>query len=147
MAVRPNKGDVNFRLSEGTISRVGISLVEVYERLGISVIKVCKKAQKAGLNGGTSITLNPFFGSVYGRGGRSWGGGCLQGNRWFSPPGCMTSRLASVTFKIASKVFIEETDKNFEFIREINMHVLISWIWRYYDPCCHRKPDFCTFSE
>ena len=29
------------------------------------------------------------------------------------------SRLASVTFKIASKVFIEETDKNFEFIREI----------------------------
>ena len=121
MAVRPNKGDVNFRLSEGTISRVGISLVEVYERLGISVIKVCKKAQKAGLNGGTSITLNPFFGSVYGRGGEELGGGCLQGNRWFSPPGCMTSRLASVTFKIASKVFIEETDKNFEFIREICM--------------------------
>ena len=29
------------------------------------------------------------------------------------------SRLASVTFKRASKVFIEETDKNFEFIREI----------------------------
>ena len=75
MAVRPNKGDVNFRLSEGTISRVGISLVEVYERLGISVIKVCKKAQKAGLNGGTSITLNPFFGSVYGRGGEELGGG------------------------------------------------------------------------
>ena len=75
VAVRPNKGDVNFRLSEGTISRVGISLVEVYERLGISVIKVCKKAQKAGLNGGTSITLNPFFGSVYGRGGEELGGG------------------------------------------------------------------------
>ena len=34
----------------------------------------------------------------------------------------MTSRLASVTFKIASKVFIEvieETDKNFDFITEI----------------------------
>ena len=111
MALRPNKGDVNFRLYEGTISRVGISLVEVYERVGISVIKVCKKAQKAGLNGGTSITLNPFFGSVYGRRGEE----CFQGNRWFSPPGCMTSRLASVTFKMASKVFIEETDKNFEF--------------------------------
>ena len=31
----------------------------------------------------------------------------------------MTSGLASVTFKMASKVFIEETDKNFEFITEI----------------------------
>ena len=31
----------------------------------------------------------------------------------------MTLRLASVTFKMASKVFIEETDKNFEFIKEI----------------------------
>ena len=29
---------------------------------------------------------------------------CLQGNRWFSPPVSMTSRLASVTFKTASKV-------------------------------------------
>ena len=29
--------------------------------MGISVIKVCKKAQNAGLNGGTSITLNTFF--------------------------------------------------------------------------------------
>ena len=47
------------------------------------------------------------------------GGRCLQGNRWFSPPASMTSRLASVTFKMASKVFIEETDKNFEFITEI----------------------------
>ena len=27
--------------------------------------------------------------------------------------------LASVTFKMASKVFIEETDKNFDFITEI----------------------------
>ena len=31
----------------------------------------------------------------------------------------MTSRLASVTFKMASKVFMEETDKNFDFITEI----------------------------
>ena len=36
-----------------------------------------------------------------------------------SPPASMTSRLASVTLKTASKVFIEETDKNFDFITEI----------------------------
>ena len=34
-------------------------------------------------------------------------------------PVSWTSRLASVTFKMASKVFIEETDKNFDFITEI----------------------------
>ena len=49
----------------------------------------------------------------------SRGGGCLQGNLWYSPPASMMSRLASVTFKMASKVFIEETDKNFDFITEI----------------------------
>ena len=38
---------------------------------------------------------------------------------WGGPPGNMTSRLASVTFKMASKVFIEETDKNFKFITEL----------------------------
>ena len=38
---------------------------------------------------------------------------CLQGNLWYSPPAIMTSRLASVTFKMATKVFMEETDKNF----------------------------------
>ena len=43
----------------------------------------------------------------------------LQGNLWHSPPAIMTSRLASITFKMASKVFIEETDKNFDFITEI----------------------------
>jgi len=47
------------------------------------------------------------------------GGGCLQGNWLFSPPASMTSHLASVTFNMASKVFIEETDRNFEFITEI----------------------------
>ena len=31
----------------------------------------------------------------------------------------MTSRLASVTFKMANKVFIEETNKNFQFITAI----------------------------
>ena len=33
--------------------------------------------------------------------------------------GTITSRLAPVTFKMASKVFIEETDKNFDFITEM----------------------------
>ena len=47
------------------------------------------------------------------------GGRCLQRNLWYSPPASMTSHLASVTFKMASKVFIEETDKNFDFITEI----------------------------
>ena len=46
-------------------------------------------------------------------------GRCLQGNLWHSPPASMTSRLASLTFKLASKVFIEETDKNFDFITEM----------------------------
>ena len=36
----------------------------------------------------------------------------------------MASRLASVTFKMASKVFIEETDKNFDFITEILLRFL-----------------------
>ena len=36
----------------------------------------------------------------------------------------MTSRLVSVTFKMASKVFIEETDKNFDFITEILLRFL-----------------------
>ena len=50
----------------------------------------------------------------YGGGGRGSGGEVsLQGNRWFSPPASMTSHLASVTFKMASKVFIEERDKFF----------------------------------
>ena len=31
----------------------------------------------------------------------------------------MTSCLASVTFKMATKVFIEETDNNFDFTTEI----------------------------
>ena len=51
--------------------------------------------------------------------GRGGGGRCLQGNLWYSPPASMTSRLASVAFKMASKVFIEETDKNFDLITEM----------------------------
>ena len=46
-------------------------------------------------------------------------GRCLQGNLWYSPPASMASCLASMTFKLASKVFIEETDKTFDFIAEI----------------------------
>ena len=55
---------------------------------------------------------------------REGGRRCLQGNLWYSPPASMTSRLASVTFKMASKVFIEETDKNFNFITEIPFRFL-----------------------
>ena len=47
------------------------------------------------------------------------GGRCLQGNLWHSPPTSMTSRLVSVTFKMASKVISEETDKYFDFISQI----------------------------
>ena len=41
--------------------------------------------------------------------GGGGGGRCLQGNLWYSLPASMTSRLASVTFKMASKVFIGKT--------------------------------------
>ena len=51
-------------------------------------------------------------------------GRCLHGNLWYSPPTSVTSRLTSVTFKIASKVFIEETDKNFDLITEILIRFL-----------------------
>ena len=40
------------------------------------------------------------------------GGGGPQGKLWYSPLASMTSRLSSVTFKMVSKVFIEETDKS-----------------------------------
>ena len=36
----------------------------------------------------------------------------------------MTSGLASVTFKMATKVFIEETNKNFDLIKEILVRFL-----------------------
>ena len=45
------------------------------------------------------------------------GGGFHQGNMWYRPPASMMSRLASVNFKMASKV--EETDKNYDSITEI----------------------------
>ena len=57
------------------------------------------------------------------QGGRR-GGRFLQGNLWYSPPTSMTSRLGSLTFKMANKVFIEETDKNFDFITEIPFRFL-----------------------
>ena len=55
-------------------------------------------------------------------GGRE--GRCLKGNLWYSPPASLTSRLASVTVKMASKVFIKETDKNFDSITEIPFRFL-----------------------
>ena len=55
---------------------------------------------------------------------RQEGWRCLQGNLWYSPPASMRSRLESVTFKMASKVFIEETDKNFYFTTEIPFRFL-----------------------
>ena len=55
---------------------------------------------------------------------RGGGGRRLQGNLWYSPPASMTSRLALVTLKMASKVFFEETDKNFDFITEIPLRFL-----------------------
>ena len=57
-------------------------------------------------------------------------------------PGSMTSRLVSVTFKMASKVFIEETDKSLDFITEILFRFL-----GFGGPYCHRKLDLSTFLE
>ena len=64
------------------------------------------------------------MGGAGGGRGEAGEGRYLQGNLWYSPPASMTSRLASVTFKMASKVFIEETDKNFDFITEILLRFL-----------------------
>ena len=51
-----------------------------------------------------------------GRGGGAREGSCFQGNQ----SSCRyASRLASVTFKMASKVFVEETDQKFEFFTDI----------------------------
>ena len=44
---------------------------------------------------------------------------CLQRNLLYSPPASMKSRLSSAAFKMASKVFIAEKDKNFDFFTEI----------------------------
>ena len=80
-----------------------------------------------------SVDLSGRFAGVLNlgkpHGGRE--GRCLQGNLWYSPPANMTSRLASVTFKMASKVFIEETDKNFDFITEIPFDFLDLEILRF----------------
>ena len=70
---------------------------------------------------------------------------CLQGNRWFIPPASMTSCLASVTFKMANKVFIEKTNKNFEFITAILFRFLGSGDFE--SSQCYRKTDFGTFLE
>ena len=63
------------------------------------------------------------LGKPQGEGGRE--GRCLQGNLWYSPPASMTSRLASVTFKMASKMFIEETARfNYFFWNEMSSSVM-----------------------
>ena len=52
--------------------------------------------------------------------GGGGGGGKVSPRKSVVQSACQyDSRLASVTFKMASKVFIEETDKNFDFITEI----------------------------
>ena len=80
----------------------------------------------------TSIGENPVF-SYSGPGKTIPGGGrCLQGNLLYSPPASMTSRLASVTFKMASKVWFGNT-------------VPIFWMWRFKGFYCHKKLDLSTF--
>ena len=74
-----------------------------------------EKATRAPNDGFLKYFENTFLVITRGEGG----GRCLQGNLWYSPPASMTSRLATVTFKTASKVSIEETDENFDFIMEI----------------------------
>ena len=64
-----------------------------------------------------------------------------RGGEVFSPPASMTSRLASVTFKMASKVFIAETDKNFHFITERLFRFLGFEDFKVAAVSCHRKLD------
>ena len=80
---------------------------------------LCQERFLRSRNCATIITgrhISPLFSSDSGGWGKG-GGRCLQGNLWYSPPASMTSRLTSV--RMASKVFIEETDKNFDFITEM----------------------------
>ena len=60
-------------------------------------------------------------------------------------PASMMSRLASVTFKISNKVFIEETNKNFEFITSILFRFFGSGDFK--SSQCYRKTDFGTLFE
>ena len=75
---------------------------------------------------------------------REGGRRCLQGNLWYSPPASVTSRLASVTFKMASKVFIEETDKNLDFVTEILFRFLGFGDFKV-PIVINKKLDLCTF--
>ena len=59
----------------------------------------------------------------------------------------MTSRLALVTFKMASKVFIEETDKNLDFITEILFRFLGFGDFKVSSIVIYRKLDLSTFLE
>ena len=89
------------------------------ETSNIIPYNICKGQIFEEINKGTAWhSMAQHYGTAGGGGGV---GECLQGNLWYSPPASMTPHLASVTFKMASKVhvFIEETDKNFDLIMEI----------------------------
>ena len=77
--------------------------------IGNQVVETVKtyKLLRVTIKEGLKCNLHVDRGEWRGEGGR-----CLQGNLWYSPPASMTSRLASVTSKMASKVFVEETDTN-----------------------------------
>ena len=65
-----------------------------------------------------SIIIKAAFGGWVGGGG----GGEVSPRKSVLQSACqydVTSRVNRVTFKMASKVCIEETDKNFDFITEI----------------------------
>ena len=60
--------------------------------------------------------------------GTGRGGGKASPRKSVVQSASMTSRLAPVTFKMASKVFIEKTDKNFDFVTDILFRFLgIFW--------------------
>ena len=74
------------------------------------------------------------------------GGRCLQGNLWYSPfQYDVTSRVSD--FQMASKVFIEETDKNLDFITEILFRFLGFGDFKVSSIVIYRKLDLSTFLE
>ena len=85
--------------------RLALACFTIFEHGLFVSIKVCKTMR---IYQTLEIWILPS-GREEGGGGGGW---CLQGNLWYSPPASMTSRLASGTFKMASKVFIKETDKS-----------------------------------
>ena len=84
------------------------SVPNIRRRKSLSCVHVPHKTQIETFSVVFVLRIRRQLNSVLTRGG----GVFLQENLWYSPPASMTSRLASVTFKMASKVFIQETDKN-----------------------------------